>query len=132
MVYLLSDRRRYDRQTLGKKIVGIRVIGAHGSDASLGSSFLRHLVDFIDMFFFGIIGVLVMQSSPVRQRLGDRLANTFVVEDREAICIKCGERLMLNYREMERGKFVCPVCKQENLVAQSLSKGYDSDVLDAR
>jgi uncharacterized RDD family membrane protein YckC len=121
----------FSGQTLGKKLLKIRVIRIGGGEVTLGDAFMRHLVDFIDLFMFGLIGIIVMRNSDKRQRVGDQLAKTIVVEDREAICMKCGERLVLSFRELERGMFICPVCKQENVTVRSLDKGFDNNVLDA-
>lgn len=119
-------------QTLGKRVAKTRVVKVGGGEIGFGDSALRHIVDFIDiLFLFGLIGFIMMKNSAQRQRLGDQLAKTIVVEDREAICMKCGESLVLSFRELERGRFVCPVCKQENVTARSLDKGIGNDILDA-
>jgi uncharacterized RDD family membrane protein YckC len=45
----------------------------------LRNALKRHLLDPIDMLFLGLIGVLVMRNSPLRQRIGDQIAGTSVI-----------------------------------------------------
>lgn len=50
---------------------------------SFGQSFKRHLLDPIDMFLFGIVGILAIKNSDKNQRLGDMWAKTIVVKASE-------------------------------------------------
>ena len=43
-------------------------------------SFLRHLLDPIDMSLFGLVGIIIIKNSPESQRLGDLLAKTKVIK----------------------------------------------------
>lgn len=45
-------------------------------------TFKRHLADPLDMFFCGLVAVILMKKSPNRQRLGDQWADTIVVKDK--------------------------------------------------
>ncbi|HEY0652273.1 MAG TPA: RDD family protein [Chryseosolibacter sp.] len=101
-------------QTLGKKILGIRVTSSQGRDIGMGTSFLRHLFDFIDLSFVGLVGIIVMKSSQNNQRVGDHVAGTLVVEDRYTRCQFCNEELSLNAHEARTGVFICPKCKKQN------------------
>ncbi len=47
---------------------------------TFGQSFKRHLLDPIDMFFFGLIGILTIKNSVKNQRLGDMWAKTIVMK----------------------------------------------------
>jgi uncharacterized RDD family membrane protein YckC len=80
-------------QTLGKRILGIRVVKKDGSEITFGSSLARHLFDTIDMIF--AVGIFVMKSSDKKQRIGDLIANTVVLEDQFVRCEKCNEELEL-------------------------------------
>lgn len=66
--------------TLGKGLFGLRVRGAaSGTSITWKQSFVRNVSLIVDLLFFGLVGVLVAQSSPWRQRFGDRTAGTVVV-----------------------------------------------------
>jgi uncharacterized RDD family membrane protein YckC len=47
---------------------------------SLSQSIKRHLLDLIDMSFFGLIGVILISNTENNQRLGDLWAKTKIVE----------------------------------------------------
>lgn len=67
-------------RTLGKRIFGLRVIGADGSPATFTAVLVRNLVRVVDFLpaFYGI-GLLAIVVSGRSQRLGDLAAGTFVV-----------------------------------------------------
>ena len=67
-------------QSLGKRIMGIRVVCADGSPVHPASSFMRNLLRFADTFFFLYhIAFISMTVSPGFRRLGDWAGNTLVV-----------------------------------------------------
>jgi uncharacterized RDD family membrane protein YckC len=65
--------------TVGKRIVGIRVVAEQGEHLSLGAAVIRNLLRPVDSLFFFLVGALFALTSPRRQRLGDRAAGTVVV-----------------------------------------------------
>ena len=65
--------------TLGKRIVGIRVVGEEGEDVTLGAAIVRNLLRLVDCLFFYAVGAIFAATSPRGQRLGDRAAHTVVV-----------------------------------------------------
>jgi uncharacterized RDD family membrane protein YckC len=65
--------------TLGKRLVGIRVVGADGGDVTFGAAFVRNLLRIVDALFFYLVGFLFAMMSNRGQRLGDRAAHTVVV-----------------------------------------------------
>ncbi|ULT54695.1 RDD family protein [Neobacillus drentensis] len=71
-------------RTLGKKIVGIRVIQENGHSITLLSSFIRNLVRLIDSlptaYFLGIVMIFFHSK---HKRLGDLAAGTIVVHERK-------------------------------------------------
>jgi uncharacterized RDD family membrane protein YckC len=69
-------------RTIGKRVVGLRVVDENGGPIGLGASFVRNLLRIADGLFFYLVGAVAAWSSPRRQRLGDRVADTFVVCDR--------------------------------------------------
>lgn len=67
--------------TLGNYIVKLKPVGIHNNEnINLKQSFLRHIVDSIDMFLFGIVAIIIIKNSNESQRLGDLLAKTKVIK----------------------------------------------------
>lgn len=72
-------------KTIGKKIVGIRVIQENGHSITLVSSIIRNLLRIIDMLPSGyFIGIIMVFFHPRHKRLGDIVSGTIVVHEREA------------------------------------------------
>jgi len=72
-------------QTLGKRVLGLRVVDAHGLPLTPGQVLTRNLLRVVDALpFFYLVGGAACLVSRREQRLGDRAAATVVVETREA------------------------------------------------
>jgi len=69
-----------DGQTLGKKIIGIRVVNDDGSPMNLETSAVRNVLRIIDALGFYLIGAILIWTSSKKQRLGDMVAGTVVIE----------------------------------------------------
>ena len=68
-------------QTLGKKVVGIRVIRLDGRYLSLVDSCLRAFLLLIEGFMtIGTLAILTSGTSKLRQRIGDLAADTVVID----------------------------------------------------
>ena len=65
--------------TLGKRMVGIRVVGEDGEQVTFGAAVVRNLLRLVDAFFFYLVGFFFAILSTRGQRLGDRAAHTIVV-----------------------------------------------------
>jgi uncharacterized RDD family membrane protein YckC len=65
--------------TLGKKLMGLKVVREGGEAMDWGAAIIRNLLRFIDGFFFYLVGAIVVWVSKKRQRLGDMAAKTLVV-----------------------------------------------------
>lgn len=65
--------------TVGKRIVGIRVVEEDGGHVGFAAAVVRNLLRFVDGLFFYLVGALFAFTSPRGQRLGDRAAHTLVV-----------------------------------------------------
>jgi uncharacterized RDD family membrane protein YckC len=65
--------------TLGKMLLGIRIVTVDGSRIGWGASVIRNLLRIIDGLFFYLVGAILIWTSPLKQRLGDRVAHTVVV-----------------------------------------------------
>lgn len=106
-------------QTLGHKIMGIKVVSKSGKPIDLSQAVRRRLADMIDLqFFFGLIGYLVVRNSPDHQRLGDMWAGTIVVGGTREYCQNCRESLVLSAKEHVAGKYECPECGTPNFTQQ--------------
>jgi uncharacterized RDD family membrane protein YckC len=71
--------------TIGKMLLGIRVVRLDGSPISWSQSITRNLLRIIDQFPYGppyLLGAILIWTSPTYQRLGDRVAHTVVVRRR--------------------------------------------------
>jgi uncharacterized RDD family membrane protein YckC len=75
--YVLAEA--YTGMTLGKRIVGIRVVEEDGSELRFGAAVVRNLLRLVDGLFLYLIGAIFAFSSPRGQRIGDRAAHTVVV-----------------------------------------------------
>jgi len=67
--------------TVGKKVMGMRVVDGTGNKIGLSKSAVRNLLRMIDgLPTLNILGVILIALSPKGQRFGDRVVKTFVVE----------------------------------------------------
>ncbi len=93
-------------QTIGKKVLRIRVVSLDGGEATLGQTMLRWFLRFYEwgfvftfIFFFnpvsaflillfgGITTVVIIAVTPNNQRLGDLIAGTVVVNTRSLLTV---------------------------------------------
>ena len=65
--------------TLGKMALGLRVTRTDGAPITWTESIIRNLLRIIDGLFVYLIGAILIWTSPLKQRLGDRVAKTVVV-----------------------------------------------------
>ncbi len=69
-------------QTLGKLLVGIRVVSEKGPQRTAGQVLVRTLLRLVDGFAFYLVAFVAVLASPKNQRLGDMAASTRVVRVR--------------------------------------------------
>ena len=66
--------------TPGKRILGMRIVDAGGNKPGFGKALVRNLLGIVDFLPFAyIIGVIMVATSQTKQRLGDRVAGTYVI-----------------------------------------------------
>ena len=70
-------------QTLGKRALGLVVVGRDGARAGFGPVAVRNLLRPVDMFPFYLIGLLTMLLTSRKQRVGDLAAGTFVTRSQQ-------------------------------------------------
>lgn len=67
-------------QTVGKMVLGLRVINVNGSTPSIGDLFLRWCFRLIDVVLsVGSLAILAMLVNEKKQRLGGTVSNTLVI-----------------------------------------------------
>ncbi len=89
----------WNGQTIGKRIVGARVVQANGLPATASGIIIRNLVRLFDFMplFYGI-GLLVMFASGRTQRLGDLAGSTIVIREQRSLTInKLKENVHVTY-----------------------------------
>lgn len=73
-------------QSLGKKLMKIKVVKIDGSQPGIGSYFLRWILKPIDVFFSqGAVAILTILINGKGQRLGDLAANTTVIKIKQQV-----------------------------------------------
>lgn len=88
LLYWVVLAHRQNGQTLGMKLLGLRVISKGGGPANMGQLTIRWLCLILDAIpytwpFTGLVGFIVMLCSRDRQRIGDHLARTLVISTRD-------------------------------------------------
>ena len=79
--YYFGSELLMDGQTLGKRMLGIKVVKLTGTEPSINDYLMRWALRPIDIFFsLGSIGIMLVSSSDKAQRLGDVVANTTVIK----------------------------------------------------
>ncbi len=72
-------------QTIGKRVAGIKVVKDNGSNCDYGSALIRTILRIIDRLpFLYLLGIILIAGTDKKQRLGDMLANTIVVNIQDA------------------------------------------------
>ncbi len=82
MLYPMLFELLNNGQTIGKRLMNIRVVRLDGRPLNIGASLLRFLFMYIDTLFM-FVGAVVIAVTPRSQRLGDLAAGTAVVSDRK-------------------------------------------------
>ncbi|MFC1903911.1 RDD family protein [Chloroflexota bacterium] len=73
----------YAGWTVGKRVLGMKVVDESGGKIGLSRSIIRNLLRFVDgLPAFNILGIVLIASSSRDQRFGDRIAKTYVVRSR--------------------------------------------------
>lgn len=80
IIYSITLESIFEGQTIGKKIVKIKVVKIDGYQAGFGDYLMRWFFRLIDLsIFFGIIALVTVIMSKKGQRLGDMVAGTAVI-----------------------------------------------------
>jgi len=70
--------------TVGNYLNNLKPISISKSEEKISfvQSLKRHLLDIIDISFFGLVGILVIKNTKKHQRLGDLWAKTIVIKSK--------------------------------------------------
>lgn len=80
MFYSLLLESFFEGQTIGKRLLKMKVVKIDGYQASFGDYLMRWVFRIIDVnFSFGIVGLVAVVTSKKSQRLGDMTAGTSVI-----------------------------------------------------
>jgi len=83
-IYFPLIETLWNGRTVGKKIMGIRVVRSDGTRASLGSYLVRWLFRFFEISATGgVVAILTILINGKGQRLGDLVAGTCVISERD-------------------------------------------------
>ncbi len=87
----------WDGQTVGKRIVGLKVIKLTGVEAKTGDYAVRWAFRLLDIWAsLGALGSLMISTTPNAQRIGDLLADTIVVRLRPRQHIELSQLLRMH------------------------------------
>lgn len=105
LFYTFLSELLFNGQTLGKRILSVKVISLDGSEPTLGQYLLRWFLRFYEwgfivfsLFWFnrmgfniliagGLVSVIIISISPKNQRLGDIIAGTVLVSTRSKLSV---------------------------------------------
>ena len=96
LVYLIGALNLFVVQgltgaTVGKHMLGLRVVRADGSVAGFGANAGRTLLLIVDQFFCALVGLITALVTHPHRRVGDMAAGTFVV-GKEAVGTPIGSQ----------------------------------------
>ena len=88
LFYTLLLESFFEGQTIGKRIIKIKVIKIDGYQASFGDYLIRWLFRIVEVTgIMGIVGLIAMNTSKKTQRIGDMAAGTAVISLKNDITI---------------------------------------------
>ncbi len=67
-------------QTIGKRVMKVKVISLNGEPATLGQYIIRWLFRMVDVYIYGLPAIISIAVSERNQRLGDLVAGTTVIK----------------------------------------------------
>ena len=115
-------------QTIGKRVMSIRVVRLDTRELSAADLLLRTVFYLVDAIFsLGLLAILLISGTPRRQRLGDLTANTTVIKLRAADRFTLDS--ILNIKSLENYEVSYPqvaqLGEQDMLVVKTVLSRYD-------
>lgn len=113
--YTLASEIIGNGQTLGKRVVGIRVVKLNGDELEFYDYFSRWSVRLFDIYFsVGVLAMLLIAGNKNGQRLGDIIAGTTVIRNRNNYGFRLEDILSLNNKSKEDYEFEYPSARLLN------------------
>ncbi|MFY7811267.1 MAG: RDD family protein [Flavobacterium sp.] len=88
MVYSLVLESIFDGQTIGKRVMKIKVVKIDGYQASFGDYLIRWIMRLVEIYTTLIVGIIALVLHKNTQRLGDIAAGTAVINLKNKYTIK--------------------------------------------
>jgi uncharacterized RDD family membrane protein YckC len=89
LLYHLVMEQFFGGQSLGKKIMKIKVVKLDGTQPGFGAYLIRWVMRIVDtMLFSGVVALITVALSERSQRLGDMAAGTTVVSMKQKVSLK--------------------------------------------
>ncbi|MGA3028568.1 MAG: RDD family protein [Bryobacteraceae bacterium] len=102
-------------QTIGKRVLRIRVIDGEGLRLTPGQIILRNLLRAVDSLpVFYAVGGVACAVTRHAQRLGDLAANTVVIHHQQAATPELSEALRLRYNSLRQWPHLCARLRQRS------------------
>jgi uncharacterized RDD family membrane protein YckC len=77
-IFLHPLSEAFSGQTIGKRLIGIKVVNEKFKHIKVSQAFIRFFLAFIDLIF--LIGIIILATNNKRQRIGDLVAKTLVID----------------------------------------------------
>lgn len=82
--------------TLGHLLLDLQVVKLNRERLGIGTAFIRHIVDPLDVYCWGLVAFISIYASEKHQRLGDMLAQTIVINTKDKEQLEFVESKFMN------------------------------------
>lgn len=97
LFYTLAQEVMFNGQTIGKRVLGLRVVKINGKEPTISDYLIRWAFRLVDIWFSsGSLAALLISSTPRNQRLGGLLSDTTVVRLNSSSRFKLDDILKIN------------------------------------
>lgn len=121
LLYFSLSEYLTEGRTLGKRLLGLRTIRVDGAPPTFETYGLRSVMLLLDFLLtLGALGLLAAGSSPLRQRIGDRIAQTVVIRARPRSLYRLDD--ILNIKTVDDHEVAFPAADQLDISQALLIK----------
>ncbi len=115
VLFALASETLTNGQSIGKKIIGIKIVKLNSSTIRTSDFAIRWLFRFLDLYgSLGLLATLFVSSSQYRQRLGDMLASTVVVRLQPKSKLTLTDLLRIQTTQNYQPKYLQAIRLKEN------------------
>lgn len=114
VLYTFLCELLFNGQTIGKMVMKIRTVSVDGSCPTMGSLFLRWLLEIVDVTFF-FVGIIPIITTRRHQRFGDLAAGTMVIARPDPSLM----HISLSEFQYAFPDYQPPLCRRKAFVARS-------------